>query len=382
MLVAQNMTKVGMFTEVFHPIVNGVVASIDTLRVALQRDGVNVTTFAPRMPACDDDDDASVVRFPSLPLPTATGYRLCVPLFRARDRERLRALDIVHAHSPFVSGWFAAAHARRMRIPLVFTYHTQFDAYAHYAPFDARIVRRALIALTRAFANRADVVIAPTDAMRERLRSFGVRTRIDVVPSGVDARRFANGRRSPAVRALLGAGERDRLVVVVARLGREKNVELAIDALAQCARDVRLAIVGAGPQRDALVARARSLRVGDRVRFAGALAPPAMPDVYASADALAFTSLTDTQGLVLAEALAARLPLVAADSAVAREIGAGRVRIAAAEPRAFAVALEAAARSIRPAADAEATARFDPERQSRAMQHIYAAAQSAVHLAL
>jgi glycosyltransferase involved in cell wall biosynthesis len=369
-----------MFTEVYHPIVNGVVASIDALRDGLQRDGIDVVTFAPRARAYADRDER-VVRFASFPLPTSTGYRLCVPWLHERDRARVRSLDVVHAHSPFVSGWYAASHARRARIPLIYTYHTQFDAYAHYAPFDARVVRRAMISLTRAFANRADVVIAPTHAMHDRLRAFGVTSRIDVVPSAIDGARFAAGRRSAAVRALLGANRGERIVVVVARLAREKNIACAIDAMAHVARDVRLAIAGEGPARAALEAHARRRGVADRVRFTGALAPAAMPDVYASSDALAFTSLTDTQGLVLAEAAAAGLPIVAVDSAVAREGAGGAARIVDPHPAAFGPAMEAMARSARrPSGDPGIAG--SPLQHGRAMKIVYAAAQSAVRLAL
>jgi glycosyltransferase involved in cell wall biosynthesis len=267
-----------------------------------------------------------------------------------------------------------------MRIPLVYTYHTQFDAYAHYAPVDARFARASLIALTRAFANRADVVIAPTHAMRERLRALGVRSRIDVVPSAIDVERYASGTRSEAVRALLGARAGDRIAVVVARLAREKNVELAIDAMPFVARDVRLAVVGDGPRRAALEARARRSGAGDRIRFAGALPPVAMPDVYASSDVFAFTSLTDTQGLVLAEAAAAGLPIVAAESAVARESAGPRALVVRAAPDAFGAGLNAAARARRgPVEPAPGSSTLG---WARSVQAVYAAAQSAVHLAL
>jgi len=374
------MLRVGLFTEVFHPVVNGVVASIDALRDGLRREGVDVVTFAPRARAYDDRD-GDVVRFPSLPLPTTTGYRLCVPYARAADRARMRSLDIVHAHSPFVSGWMAASLARRLRVPFVYTYHTQFDAYAHYAPFDARITAAGLRALTRAFANRADVVIAPTIAMHDRLRGLGVTSRIDVVASAIDARRFACGVRSAAVRALLGARAGERLALVVARTAREKNLELAIDAMAHAGDDLRLAIVGDGPHRAALVARARRAGASARITFVGALPPAALPDVYASSDAFAFTSLTDTQGLVLAEAAAAGLPLVVVDSAVAREVAGPAAHLVAPDPLAFGRALDAAARSGRRAPPPPVVA--DPfVAQARATRRAYAVAQSAVHLAL
>jgi glycosyltransferase involved in cell wall biosynthesis len=255
---------------------------------------------------------------------------------------------------------------------LVFTYHTRIDEYAHYAPFAHGATRRAMTRLTRSFANAADAVIVPTQAMELRLREFGVSARIAVVPSAIDVERFAAGRRSVAVRELLGAHDDAPLALVVARLGREKNLEHAIDALAH-ARGVRMAIVGDGPHRAALEARAASRGVAARVRFAGTLAPAALPDIYASSDAFVFPSVTETQGLVLAEALAAGLPIVAVDVPATREVLAARGRLVAADPAALAMGLEAALRAGRdPAGAVEARARFGSELATRRVIDLYA----------
>lgn len=362
--------RVGFFTECYRPIVNGVVASIDTLRGGLERAGVRVTTIAPRIPHFDDDDSA-VVRLPSLPLPTSTAYRLCVPYIRARDRVRVRDIDIVHTHSPFVTGWMGASYAKRRRVPLIFTYHTRIDEYAHYAPFDRATTRAAMLRLTRTFANAADTVIVPTAAMETRLRELGVDAPIAVVPSSIDVERFANGRRSSAVRALLGVHDASRIALIVSRLGKEKNVELAIDALAHT-RDVYLAIVGDGPHRAALERRADACGARARVRFTGALPPDALPDIYASSDAFVFPSTSETQGLVLAEALAAGLPVVAIDLPGTRDVLAGCGRLCAPAVPAFAAAMEAAARAPREERFvAAAFDRFGTALQTRRVLDIY-----------
>ena len=331
---------VGFFTECYKPIVNGVVASIDTLRDGLLARGVEVTTIAPHFPRFVDEQ-GDVVRIPSLPLPTSTAYRLCVPYLNAGDRRRVDGIDVVHAHSPFVTGWMAASYANRRNVPLVFTYHTRLDAYAHYAPFDRATAERAMIELTRRYANAADAVVVPTHAMHRRLNELGVRAPITVVPSAIDARFFAGGRRSARTRTRLGARDGAPLALVVSRLGIEKNVELAIDALPYVA-GLALAVVGEGPHRAALEERARRLGVSDRVRFTGAVDRARLPDVYASADVFVFPSTTDTQGLVLAEALAAGLPVVAAESEASREVLAGAGRIVPPEAAAVGRALEAA----------------------------------------
>ena len=364
------LVRVGFFTECYKPIVNGVVASIDALRDGLCARGVEVTTVAPHFPRFVDDE-RDVVRIPSLPLPTQTAYRLCLPYLNADDRRRVRGLDIVHAHSPFVTGWMGASYARRHRIPLVFTYHTRLDAYAHYAPFDRGTTERAMSELTRRYANWADAVVVPTQAMEIRLRELGVRAPIAVVPSAIDVERFAAGRRSALVRARLGANDDAPLALVVSRLAMEKNVELALDALARTP-ELRLAIVGEGPHRAALEERARRLGVGDRVRFTGTLARERLPDVYASVDAFVFPSTTDTQGLVLAEALAAGLPVIAADSEASRDVLVGAGRLVAADPEALADAIRAALAAGRDQSAVHlAFSRFTVEMQTRRILELY-----------
>jgi 1,2-diacylglycerol 3-alpha-glucosyltransferase len=364
------LVHIGFFTECYRPIVNGVVASIDALRDGLCAHGVDVTTIAPRFPRFVDDE-SGVVRVPSLPLPTQTAYRLCVPYLNGDDRRRVRGIELVHAHSPFVTGWMGASYARRHRIPLVFTYHTRLDAYAHYAPFDRGTTERAMVELTRVYANWSDAVIVPTAAMEIRLRELGVNAPIAVVPSAIDVERFAAGRRSALVRARLGANDDTPLALVVSRLGVEKNVELALDALARVG-DLRLAVVGEGPHRAALEERARRLGVADRVRFAGTVARERLPDVYASADAFLFPSTTDTQGLVLAEALAAGLPVVAADSAASRDVLAGAGRLVPPDAEAVALAIrDALAAGHDQSAVHLAFSRFTVEMQTRRILELY-----------
>jgi glycosyltransferase involved in cell wall biosynthesis len=362
-------SAVAHFTECYRPIVNGVVASIDALRAGLEATNVDVTIVAPHFPR--ERDDRAIVRLPSLPLPTPTGYRLCVPHLPRAGRARIARAGVVHVHSPFVTGRLGANIARRYGRPLVFTYHTRIDEYAHYAPFEPHVVRSAMTALTRAFANRADVVIVPTVAMLQRLRAIGVRARIEVIPSAIDVGRFAAGRRTVAARAALGARGGERVALCVSRIAKEKRLALAVDALAH-ARDLRLAIVGDGPERAMLEQRAAELGVRERVRFLGALEPAALPDLYASSDAFVFPSASETQGLVLAEAMAAGLPVVAAEDAVNREVLGGCGRLAAPDPAALAAALELAVELPRDGeAAAEACRRFDRGRQTAAVLNVY-----------
>jgi glycosyltransferase involved in cell wall biosynthesis len=346
-----------MFTECYRPIQNGIVASIDALADVLRANGHRATVIAPRMPHYHDGD-RDIVRVPSIPLPTSTAYRLTVPYF-PNGRP---ALSIVHTHSPFVTGWLGLREARRARTPMVFTYHTQLEAYAHYAPFDARLTRRAATQLTRAYANAANAVIVPTRTMERRLRSIGVRARVVVVPSAVDVARFARGRRDDALRARFGVGPGDKMILTVGRLGREKNVELALEAFARLG-DARayFVIVGDGPHRASLERHARACGIASKTIFAREFARDALPDTYASSDVFVFTSHSETQGLVLVEALAARVPVVALDTPQTREVVAAGGSLVAGDAVAVAAGLrDALAGNIVDPRQSDVAARFDP----------------------
>ncbi len=331
--------RIGLFSECYRPVVNGIVAAVDSLAASLRAFGNDVQVVTPRMPGYADGDPENVIRLASLPLPTETAYRLTMP-FLPRS---LGDFSVVHAHSPFVTGALGAWHARRTGAPLVFTYHTQLEAYAHYVPIDARLTRAATAVITRRFADAADAVIVPTVAMERLLLEMGVRTQIVVVPSGIDVAAFAAGRRRDEVRAALGAVPGAKLGLAVGRLGREKNLELVLAAFARTElADARLAIVGEGPHRVPLEALAERLGIARRVTFAREFSRADLPDAYASADAFAFASRSDTQGLVLAEALAAGIPIVAVDVPQTREVLRGSGSLCADDPAALAAALAAA----------------------------------------
>jgi len=375
--------RVGFFTEVYRPVVNGVVASIDTLAEGLRQRGHQVYCFAPRVPGYDEAD-GPVFRMPSLPLPTRTPYRLTLPLVSRRNLNNvIKRLSLVHVHSPFVTGWMGMRYARRYGMPLVYTYHTQLEAYAHYVPFEPNATRYAASQLTRTFANLTDTVVVPTPAMATRLSELGVTVRLEVVPSGIDVRVFGAGRRDDALRARAGAGQDDRLVLCVSRLAKEKSVDLLLKAMA-VADDpsVRLVIAGDGPAREDLEECARECGIAARTRFLGIVARDQLPDLYASCDAFCMPSTTETQGLVQAEALAAGANVIAADAPQNRDVLGPAGRVVPATPEAFAAALLAIPAAADPAAAgiARQTAqRFSVEAQLDRMIALYEDLQGSAH---
>ena len=339
---AVSQLRLGFFTEIYRPAVNGVVASVDTLAQGLRSRGHQVYCFAPSMPG-GSQSDGDVFRLPSLPLPHASPYRLTLPLVGRRNVNNvIKRLSLIHVHSLFVTGWAGLRYARRYGMPVVYTYHTQLEAYAHYVPFEANATRFAASQLTRTFCNLVDAVVAPTPAIAQYLRETGVQTRIDVIASGIDVDWFGAGRRDEGLRARLRVRSGGKLVLFVSRLAREKNVELLLRAFAG-ANDPSLSLViaGDGPARAELEALASELGIGGSVVFLGVVAREALPDLYASADAFVFPSMTETQGLVQAEALAAGAYVIAADCPANREVLGTAGTIVPPNRQGFAAALRA-----------------------------------------
>jgi 1,2-diacylglycerol 3-alpha-glucosyltransferase len=353
--------RVGFFTEIYRPVVNGVVASVEGLADGLRGRGHLVYCFAPRMPGYVEAD-GPVFRMPSLPLPMRTPYRLTLPFVSRRNRnEVIKRLSLVHVHSPFVTGWMGLRYARRYGMPIVFTYHTQLEAYAHYVPFEPNATRFAAVQLTRTFANLTDAVVVPTSAMAHRLGELRVRARIEIVPTGIDVARFAAGRRDETLRTRLGVAPGDRLLLSVGRLAKEKNVELLLRALALTHdASLKLMVAGDGPLRHDLESLARQCDLAGRVRFLGPVARDELPDLYASADAFVMPSTTETQGLVLAEALAAGAYIIAADCAPNRDVLAGAGNLVTPTVAAFAAAFRGV--SVQPEPQVAAAARHAAQR--------------------
>ena len=314
--------RVALFTNNYLPFCGGVTVSVETLRVGLEAAGHEAWVFGPRL-AGDAGGPARVVRYPSIPAATYPEFALAVPY--SRRIARLVAtleFDVFHAHHPFLLGPASRRLAHRLRRPLVFTYHTRYEKYAHYVPLKRPLVEALAVRLSSRFAARADAVIAPSAVIRDELQARGVTTPIAVVPTGVDLSRFRPGDRR-AARVALGVPEDDPLLLYVGRLDREKSVDrvlLAFDRVASTLPAARLILVGQGTEAARLERLARALPVADRIRFCGARPHALLAPCYQAADVFVFASETETQGLVLVEAAACGLPAVAVGAPGCEEV--------------------------------------------------------------
>lgn len=303
--------RIGLFTNNYLPFCGGVTVSVETLRRGLVIRGHVVWVFAPAFQGALPDP--AVIRYPAVPAPTYPGFSLPLPFAPALARRvRALALDVFHAHHPFLLGPVARRFARAAGQPLVFTYHTRYEKYAHYVPLRRRWVERAAIRLSTRFAATADAVIAPSHAMSETLAARGVRSPVSVIPTGVDLARFSPGDPG-AAREALGLSSDAPVLLYVGRLDPEKSVERVLAAFARLQGTLpsaRLMLVGQGTATARLQALARTLPGADRVLFLPGRDHDELPACYRAADLFLFASETETQGLVLAEAAACGLPVV------------------------------------------------------------------------
>ena len=306
--------RIAMFSESYLPRISGVAHSLEAVTVALRAQGHRVLIAAPHYPDYVDHDP-DIIRFPSVRLPQERDFPLGVPYspsaWRRLEREHL---DIVHSHSPFLMGAAGARLARQIAVPLVFTHHTLYDEYVHYAPLiSPRVSAPAVRAYVKRYANRCAVVVVPSAMVAARLRAHGVQARIEVISTAALEADVADRRDPASVRTTYGIPPGRPLVVTASRLAREKSIELVLEAFAALRRThaAALLVIGGGPEEESLRSRAEALGISDDVVFTGLLPHPRTLDCMAAADVFLYASQTETQGLVVVEAMALGLPVVA-----------------------------------------------------------------------
>ncbi len=307
--------RVLMVSDVYFPRVNGVSTSIETFRRCLAADGVDVRLVVPRYG--DEPDEAGIIRVAGRPVPGDREDRLVG--WRAMHRTVLdaaRDCDLIHVQTPFVAHYAGLKAARTHGLPVVATYHTLFEEYLqHYARLlPAGLLRGQARAFSRRQCNQLDAVIVPSTAMRQRLESYGVTAPMHVLPTGIPMAQFAAGN-GPVFRLKHGIAVDRPMALFVGRVAHEKNIGFLLEALVharQTRPDILLVIAGEGPATADLQAQTVSLGLRDSVMFIGYLdRKQALPDCYAAADVFVFASRTETQGLVLLEAMAAGVPVIA-----------------------------------------------------------------------
>lgn len=306
--------NIGFFTDSYRPYTSGVVRSIELFAREFNARGHEVYIFGPDYPLIHYPREDKVFRFASIPAPTMPEFSIPIP-FSAQLGTTLRRinLEVIHVHSPFLLGRLGAYAARQYGLPLIFTFHTLYEQYVHYLPVAQQTTKLMVQTIGRDFCNRCDLVIAPSRLVENYLREIGVTVKVAVIPTGIDLKEFEDTD-SRWLQTNFQVSPTERILLFVGRLGKEKNIIFLLESfyrVQQEISDLRLVIVGGGPREEELRRLCIKFGIDGKVIFTGILPRNQIVHCYAAADLFVFPSVTETQGLVIAEAKAAGLPVVA-----------------------------------------------------------------------
>ena len=310
------------FTNTYHPVISGVVRSIDTFRQGLTELGHNVFIFAQN--ANDyQDKEPFVFRYPSIDLPMSHNFPLTIPISSFVDKvfPSLKPA-VIHSHHPFLLGRAAANKAEEHHIPLVFTFHTRYREYSHYVALNQQFVKDAIDYWLGDYMQKCHHIVVPSDSIKQMLADvYGVTNQVTTVPTGIDLRPY-QAADPHSIRQKRGWGE-DKVLISIGRLAEEKNWKVLLAAAGSAFKQhpqARLVIIGDGEQKDELSKLAGKLGIAERVEFTGKIPFDEVPLYLKAADLFCFASTTETQGLVTMEALAAELPVVAVEASGTQDV--------------------------------------------------------------
>ena len=314
-----------MFTNTYLPLVGGVSRSVLFFTEDLRRMGHRVLVVAPAFPGYDGKSvrEPDVVRVPAIQNFNGSDFsvRIPVPFFLDQEIEKF-APDLVHSHHPFLMGDAAIRAARKRSLPLVYTHHTRFEQYTHYVPIDSEALKDFVVELATQYANLSSRVVAPSASIAALLKENGVQRPIEEIPTGVDIPFFAAGDGEKFRRAAgLPAGA--FVIGHVGRLAPEKNLGYLAEAVAlylETDATARFLVAGKGPSTAEIERIFEERGLADRLHMAGEVTGKGLGDAFKAMDLFVFSSKSETQGMVLVEAMAAGKPVIALDASGSREV--------------------------------------------------------------
>lgn len=314
-----------MMTNTYLPHVGGVARSTSTFAEEYRKLKHKVLVVAPEFegPPLSKRAAAIVERVPAIQKFNGSDFSVRLPLATGlSDRLDAFRADIIHAHHPFLLGDTALRIGAKKNVPVIFTHHTRYEDYTHYVPFDSPTLKEIAINLSTEFANMCDGVIAPSQSIAKLIKKRGVKVPVAVVPTGIDVKSFANGN-GPRFRKKYKISADAFVVGHVGRLAPEKNLGYLTRAVVQFLKskpNARFLVVGGGPSEEEIKKICSDAGVGSQLIMAGKHMGRGLHDAYCAMDAFAFASFSETQGMVLAEAMAAGLPAVALNASGVREV--------------------------------------------------------------
>ncbi len=314
--------RIVMATNTYKPITGGLEKSVSVFSEEYRKRGHQVLIVTPEHKDAPEKEK-DVFRLAAIQNFNGTDFSVELPVhFNLTKKLDEFRPDIIHAHHPFLVGDTALRIAEKYKIPLVFTHHTLYEEYTHYVPFNAKGLKKFVINLASEYANLSDHVFVPSESIFNLIESRGVRTKKDVIPTGVYIDEFAEGKGSRC-RERFEIKKDVFLIGTVGRVAPEKNIEFLTDAVTDFLKKERKAgflVVGEGDSLELIKERFKQENLSERLYCAGILSGRDLVDAYHALDVFAFASHSETQGLVLIEAMAAGVPVVAVDAPGVREV--------------------------------------------------------------
>ena len=310
--------RIAFFTNCYKPLINGVVSSIVSLKNAYEKKGHSTFVFAPKVNGFVDRED-NIFRYHSVNLTNKVKYPIAIPLsFRASKVIKNFNPDIVHIHHPFVLSMPAIMYAARLKIPKILTIHTQYERYAYYvSPVPQVITNEAIRMIVSSFASKVDIITTPSESMKTIINNYNIRKEIVVIPNAIDLKVFQEKDEEECnrIREQLKIAKEDVVLLYVGRISFEKNIEKIIKSLSlvneKNINKAKLVLVGEGNALKKLKSMVKSLGLQEDVKFVGAVESEIVKSYYQISNIFTFTSTSETFGMVIIEAMASGLPVLA-----------------------------------------------------------------------
>jgi 1,2-diacylglycerol 3-alpha-glucosyltransferase len=310
--------RIAFFTNCYKPLINGVVSSIVSLKNAYKKKGHNTYIFAPKVEGYNDQED-NVFRYYSVSLTKKVKYPIAIPLsLRANRVIKEFKPDIIHIHHPFVLSMPAIMYAEKLGIPKILTIHTQYERYAYYvSPVPQVITNEAIKMIVASFSSKVDVVTTPSESMKKLINRYNIKKEIVVIPNAIDLNIFQEKDEQTCnnIREQLELSNEDIVLLYVGRISFEKNIDKIIKSLAllkdKNIDKVKLVLVGEGTALNQLKSIVKSVGLEQNVKFVGAVDSETVKSYYQISDLFTFASTSETFGMVIIEALASGVPVLA-----------------------------------------------------------------------
>ncbi len=309
--------KIGFFSDSYLPTIHGVTVSMQNFRKGLEKIGQQVFIYAPYVKGYKEKE-TNIFRFRSLKMFDKSQLYLAFPFFPKNYPSKITKfkLDIAHAQSPFSLGLLAKYIAQRQNIPLVYTHHTHYPEYVKFYLKEKLLLPYLAQALSSWYSNMADAVISPSHKMKRLLEDYGVKRPIYVLPNGVDLDLFKKSEEEKIrLKKKYGIASETKILLFVGRMTKEKNLEFLLKAFKEILKKTKtptlLFMVGPGPYLDNLRQLGDELGISQFINFTSSVVSSKIPEYYKMSDIFLFSSLTDNQPLVILEAIASSLPVVA-----------------------------------------------------------------------